>query len=275
MMTTGLLLKSALFPLHFWLPPAHSSAPAPVSGLLSALVVKASFYILIRLWFLLFSDILTPAAGQLLGVFAAAAILWGSFLALRQSRLKLLVAYSTVAQLGYMFLLFPLSGGSGWDTQAWGGSIYFALSHACAKAAMFMSAGCILYATGHDRIAEFAGLAKRLPVPVLAFAVAGLSIMGMPPSGGFVAKWQLLAASIQSGQWWWAVVMLAGGLLAAAYFFRALNKTIVPENGDTEMRAVPYSMQIPALGLAIMAMLLGFTATTTFDLLMTGLQESG
>lgn len=104
----GLLLKTALFPFHFWLPPAHGGAPAPVSALLSALVIKASFYLILRLWLDLFSPLVTTLAAQLLGLLGAAAILWGSYMALRQTRLKMLIAYSTVAQIGYLFLLFPL-----------------------------------------------------------------------------------------------------------------------------------------------------------------------
>ena len=113
LMTGGLIAKAALFPMHFWLPPAHANAPAPVSALLSALVVKGSFYILLRLWFEAFPALLTPAVAQLFGLLGAAAILWGSVNALFQSRLKLLIAYSTVAQLGYLFLLFPLAAAHG------------------------------------------------------------------------------------------------------------------------------------------------------------------
>ena len=112
LMTAGLLLKTALFPLHFWLPPAHASAPAPVSALLSALVVKASFYILLRLWLEVFpvaSASMDQSLGQLLGLLGVTAVLWGGVQALRQTRLKLLVAYSTVAQIGYLFLAFPLA----------------------------------------------------------------------------------------------------------------------------------------------------------------------
>ena len=111
LMTAGLLLKTALFPLHFWLPPAHANAPAPVSAALSALVVKAAFYLVLRLWLDLFAPVVTSAAANLLGLLGAAAVLWGSWQALRAERLKLVAAYSTVAQIGYLFLFFPLLAG--------------------------------------------------------------------------------------------------------------------------------------------------------------------
>ena len=158
LMTAGLLAKAALYPLHLWLPPAHAGAPAPASAVLSGLVVKAPFFLIIRLWFDAMPALPDRAAGQLLGILAAAAILLGSVLALRQARLKLLIAYSTVAQIGYLFLLFPLAGGPQWgrpwSATAWTGGILQALSHAFAKAAMFMAAGLIAEALGHDRVAR-------------------------------------------------------------------------------------------------------------------------
>ena len=110
LMTVGLLAKTALFPLHLWLPPAHAGAPAPGSAVLSALVVKGSYFLIVRLWFDAMPGLLAPAAAQLLATLGAGAILFGSVLALRQQRLKLLIAYSTIAQIGYLFFIFPLAG---------------------------------------------------------------------------------------------------------------------------------------------------------------------
>ena len=108
-MTAGLLAKAALYPFHLWLPPAHAGAPAPASAILSGLVVKAPFFLVVRLWFDVMPRLPERAAAQLLGILGAAAIIFGSVVALRQARLKLLIAYSTVAQIGYLFLMFPLA----------------------------------------------------------------------------------------------------------------------------------------------------------------------
>ena len=191
-MTAGLLAKTALFPLHLWLPPAHAGAPAPASAVLSALVVKGSFFLIVRLWFDVMPGLLSHAAAQVLAALGAAAIVFGSVLALRQARLKMLIAYSTVAQLGYLFLMFPLAGPGAARLSAWTGGLLQAISHACAKAAMFMAAGLIAQALGHDRIAGLGGIGRALPMTIFAFALAGLSLMGLPPSGGFMAKWLLL-----------------------------------------------------------------------------------
>ena len=261
LMTVGLLLKSALFPLHFWLPPAHGSAAAPVSALLSALVVKASFYLLLRLWLELFHSIhsLMP---DLLGWLGAAAILWGSLQALRQIRLKLLIAYSTVAQLGYFFLVFPLAGGQSDEMlgSAWQGGLYMLFAHALAKSAMFLAAGNIQLFGGHDRILLLDRIAQRLPLTLAAFSLAGVSIMGLPPSGGFIGKWLLLEAAIAQERWGYAMVILLGGLLAAAYVFKVIGHAftqVQTEDVTAENRAVPALMQWSALVLASGSILLG------------------
>ena len=261
----GLIAKTALFPLHLWLPPAHSSAPAPVSAALSALVVKASFYILLRTSFTAFTDAALAAVGPILGLLGAAAVLWGSLQALTQDRLKLMIAYSTVAQIGYLFLLFPVAmpgaGDAEWQSKAWIAGIFHALSHACAKAAMFMAAGAILHAVGRDDKNSLRGLGERMPVTISALAAAGVSIMALPPSGGFIAKWMLLVAAIRTGQWWWAPIMIGGGLLAAGYIFRMVKFAFLATPvGAPPLHPVPRRLEYTALALALLAMLLGLAS---------------
>jgi len=267
LMSAGLLLKTALFPLHFWLPPAHASAPVPVSAALSGLVVKGSFYILLRLWLGIFSPMGVHIA-DLLGVLGAGAILWGSIQALRQSRLKLLIAYSTVAQIGYLFLAFPLAITAG--VSAWRAALYLLLSHALAKAAMFMSAGNLLQYGKHDRIVELDRVVQRLPITAGAFALAGVSIMGLPPSGGFIGKWLLLEMSLKYGRWDITVVIILGGLLAAGYVFKVLGHAFTQAEVTHEAHAVPRSMEWTALLLALAAVLLGFLAVPLLGLIDAG-----
>jgi multicomponent Na+:H+ antiporter subunit D len=274
LMTAGLMAKAALFPLHGWLPRAHAGAPAPASAMLSALVVKAPFYLIARLWFDILPGIATEAMAQGLGALGAAAIVLGSILAFRQARLKLLVAYSTVAQLGYLMLIFPLAGSGGapqpWAAAAWTGGIFHALAHAPAKAAMFLTAGIMMQAVGHDRLDGLIGIARKLPMPAFAFGLAAVSLMGLPPSGGFTAKYLLLTAAIASGQWVWVAVILGGGLLAAAYLFRVLNRFLSEPQGEIALSPVPRGQQIVALCLAGLAILLGLFSLAPFDLLQIG-----
>ncbi len=268
LMTAGLLAKTALFPLHLWLPPAHANAPAAASAVLSGLVVKGSFFVVARLWFDVLAPLPTVIPGAILAALGSAAILFGSALALRQERLKLLVAYSTVAQIGYLFLMFPLAAGP-WAADAFSGGIMQALSHAFAKAAMFLSAGLIAELLGHDKIAGLGGVGRAMPVTFLALGLGGLSLMGLPPSGGFVAKWLLMKASVASGQWLWAVVMAAGGLLAGGYLYRVLAPALSGESA--QLKKLPQrSRESVALALAIVALLLAFAPPSFFSFLQIG-----
>jgi formate hydrogenlyase subunit 3/multisubunit Na+/H+ antiporter MnhD subunit len=273
LMSAGLLAKMALFPLHLWLPPAHAGAPPAASALLSGLVVKASYVLLLRLWFGVMPMAMTAAVAPIFATLGAAAILFGSLVALRQARLKLLVAYSTVAQIGYLFLMFPLLVGAAaqYGEGAWTGGVLQAVSHAFAKASMFLVAGILARQYGHDRIAELAGAARAAPLAILAFALAGLSLMGIPPSGGFTAKWLLLLAAIESGQWWWALVILGGGLLTGGYVFRVLAIALTAGPAPT-VQATPGSPlqgQV-ALGLAVISVLLGLLPLGAFGLVQIG-----
>jgi multicomponent Na+:H+ antiporter subunit D len=272
LMLVGLMLKTALFPFHFWLPPAHGGAPAPVSALLSALVIKATFYLVLRLWLDVFEPLTTVAAAQLLGILGAAAILWGSWLALTQTRLKMLVAYSTVAQIGYLFLLFPLATlvpPAAADSPGQGG-VMQAVAHALAKAAMFAAAGSMIVATGRDDIGRLGGVGAQLPLTLFTFGLAGVTLMGLPPSGGFSAKWLLLGSALASGQWWWVAVMIAGGLLTAAYVFKVLRRAFLPEAEGDRVTRVPRMLEFSAFALALASILLGLFGAPLIELLTVG-----
>jgi multicomponent Na+:H+ antiporter subunit D len=267
LMAVGLLLKSAVFPLHGWLPAAHASAPGPVSAVLSALVVKVSLFLLYRLWF---GGSLPPAAaGQLLAVLGAGAVLYGSLLALRQQRLKRVVAYSTVAQLGYLMLLFALPG-----LIAWQATMLQMLSHGLAKAGMFLAAANLLQRLGSDRIDCLNGADARAPLSVFAFGIAAVSLMGLPPSGGFLAKWLLLTAAWEAGAWWIIAVLAIGSLLAAAYLFRALAAMLSrtrPTGSPPRPPAIGQppgrGAELAALALAVAAIVLGFVSAPLLELL--------
>ena len=270
LITAGLLAKTALFPLHLWLPPAHANAPAAASAVLSGLVVKGSFFLILRLWFYVLPALPAGGAAILLGALGSAAIIVGSVLALRQARLKLLIAYSTMAQIGYLFLVFPLATGAhAWSGIGWSAGMMQVLAHAFAKAAMFFSAGLLAEALGHDQIGKLSGAARVLPVTFLTLGLGGLSLMGLPPSGGFSAKWLMLQASVASGQWVWSLPVLAGGLLAAGYVYRILAPAL--SAGVVTLKARPKrSREAIALGLALIALALGFAPQGFFDFLEIG-----
>jgi len=264
LMMAGLMLKTALFPFHFWLPPAHGGAPAPVSALLSAVVVKASFYLILRLWIGPFSS-LTVAASLVVwlpALLGTLAIFWGSYQAIRAERLKMLIAYSTVAQLGYLFLIFPLLASAG----ALQAGIMQAFAHGLAKAAMFMAAGALIKATGQDMVAGLAGVAERMPVTLFAFGLAGITLMGLPPSAGFLAKWQLIELALSQQHWIIAFVVLVGGLLAAVYVFRVLRQAFLLAPASSVMTPVPRMLEWTAFVMAAASILLGLRGVELMQL---------
>lgn len=255
LMGVGLMLKTALWPFHFWLPPAHGGAPAPVSALLSALVVKASFYLILRLWVGPFAPLVSVIEwlAWLPALLGTLAIFWGSWQAIRAERIKMLIAYSTVAQLGYLFLIFPLLNAPG----ALQAGVMQAFAHGLAKAAMFVAAGVFIKATGQDTVAGLAGGVDRLPVTLFAFGLAGMTLMGLPPSSGFLAKWLLIEVALDRGYWWLVMVVLSGGLLAAVYVFRVLRQAFLLAPANQAMVAVPRTLEWTAFALAAASVLLG------------------
>ena len=262
LMTVGLLAKTALYPLHLWLPPAHAGAHPAASAVLSALVVKGSFFITVRLWFEVMPGLPGAVAAQLLSALGAAAIFFGSVVALRQRRLKLLIAYSTLAQIGYLFLMFALAvdpaSGRLVSGDALAGGILQATTHAAAKAAMFMAAGLLYASLGHDRIGELGGAGRASPLGVLAFALAGLALMGVPPSGAYLAKDLLLQSAAATGQGWGIVVLNGGGVLTSSYVFLVLAHALGPAERPLEPRPrAPWLRQAAVVGLAVVSLSLG------------------
>ncbi|WP_199589722.1 complex I subunit 5 family protein [Lujinxingia litoralis] len=272
LMVVGLSLKTALFPLHFWLPQAHADAPAPVSALLSALVIKVTFYILIRLGVTVFAGVGAAQAGGVLLVLGVIAILWGSLRALLQTRLKMMVAYSTVAQVGYLFVVLGLAP----RTEAsvvWQAGAYFMIAHACAKGAMFLAAGAIARAVGHDQIGQMRGVGQGLALPFFAFGLGGISLMGLPPSGGFVAKWLFITGAVASGDVIVVIALAGGGLLAAAYVVKTLGLAFerAPREGAPSLRPISPLLGWSAMALAAVAVILGVAAGAPLALLEVGL----
>ncbi|WP_150302866.1 complex I subunit 5 family protein [Pseudomonas saliphila] len=222
LMTLGLMLKAALWPLHLWLPAAHASAPTAVSALLSALVVKGPLFILWMLWSRMAPVEVAQPAGLLFALAGIVALLAGGWAALRTPFLKTLVAYSTVAQLGYALLALGLL--LRWQQTELSAALWlFVLAHGLAKVSMFLAAGEMQATLGSKRVSSLKGATQTMPIAMFAFAVAGGSLIGLPPSGGFVAKWVLLQPLLADPVHWpWALGVLLGTLASAAYVFRVV-----------------------------------------------------
>jgi formate hydrogenlyase subunit 3/multisubunit Na+/H+ antiporter MnhD subunit len=249
-MSAGLVLKSAVFPLHGWLPGAHGSAPAAASAVLSGVVVKAGVYLLWRLWGDVLPGAATDAGAVTLGVLGTGALLWGSMMALRAQRLKLVVAYSTVAQLGYLVIAVPILRAGG--TEVLSAAALLLAAHALAKAG---------------------GLVSTMPIATFTLALGAVSLIGLPPTGGFAAKWLLVQSTLQAGAWWWAVTLVGGSLLSAAVFVRALGggfETGPDTPGPALARPGTGGVEWTALGFALAALAAGPLCAPWLDLVTTG-----
>jgi multicomponent Na+:H+ antiporter subunit D len=252
----GLALKMALFPLHVWLPDAHTYSPPGVAALLAAIQVKAGAYALIRILY----DVFGPGydtlpVGPALTWFGAAGIVVGSVLAIRQSDLKRMLAYSTVAQLGYIGV------GIGLGTRlALVGALLHVLNHALMKSGLFLVAGGILDRTGIKEIARFAGLGRRMPLTMAGFAIAAISMVGIPPTAGFFSKFYLAVATVEAGTWVLAVIIVGSSVLTLTYFLRLFEQVFVTAPQEDVVRdAMEPSATIvgPVLVLAVAVVAVG------------------
>jgi multicomponent Na+:H+ antiporter subunit D len=255
----GFGVKAALFPLHMWLPDAHSIAPSPISALLSGLLVEVCAFAILRITFSVF----TSGSGNLIAgtldavsVFAAAAVLFGGIMAIMQKDLKLMIAYSTISHIGYIFL-----GLTAFTADGLTGAMYHMLDHGLAKACLFLCAGSFIYIKGYRRIEQLKGAWQQMPWTCLAFALAAWSVIGLPPSAGFVSKWYLIVGNIEAGRELYVVILLVGAILAAVYCFRVIYYMFFQpaEEGAWEgtVRDAPLSMTAPVWALSLGTLFFG------------------
>jgi multicomponent Na+:H+ antiporter subunit D len=249
--------KNAVMPLHSWLP-AAMVAPTPVSALLHAVaVVKTGVFATLRVFLFVFGPeaMRDLGADRLALAVAAVTILGGALLALRQDNLKARLAFSTVSQLSYIILGAALLSASG----ILGGVAHLTI-HAMSKITLFLCAGSIYVSTHKTEISQMAGLARRMPWTMAAFALASFSLVGLPPASGFVSKWYLALGSVEQGSVWLLSVLLASSLLTAAYLGPVVYTAYFEEAPDAgpqqEVREVPW-LVVPLVFSALGTLLLG------------------
>ncbi len=215
----GFGVKAALFPLHMWLPDAHSIAPSPISAMLSGLVVEVGAYAILRILFSVFTTSSPTLSGtsEVLGIISAAGVLFGGILAITQKDFKMMIAYSTISHIGYILL-----GISVMNDKALTGSVFHIFDHGMAKACFFLCAGAFIYKKGYRRIEDLKGAARQMPWTSFAFSLAALSVIGIPPTAGFISKWYLIWGCIAGGYYLYAVIFLVGSVLAAVYCLRII-----------------------------------------------------
>ncbi|MEZ9142665.1 MULTISPECIES: monovalent cation/H+ antiporter subunit D family protein [unclassified Shewanella] len=241
----GICLKLALFPLHLWLPNAYAYAPSIVTAFLAATATKVAVYLLIRFTFTVFgiSFSFTSLPLQsilmvlgLVGVFAA------SITAIYQQNVKHILAYSSIAQVGYMIIGYSINTSTGVMA-----TLLHLFNHALMKGALFLALGAVMYRIGSVQLKQFQGLGREMPLTMSAIVIGGLSLIGVPLTVGFVSKWYLLVASVEAGMWPVAVLILLGSLLAIVYIWRIVEMAYFkpPLPGREAVKEAPWTFLVP------------------------------
>jgi multicomponent Na+:H+ antiporter subunit D len=262
-LTVGISLKLALFPLHQWLPNAYTYAPSAVSAFLAATATKVAVYVLLRFYFSVFGQAAIfkqlPMQEAML-LLALAGMFAASTIAVLQTDLKRLFAYSSVAQIGYIVLGLSFDSTAGLTA-----TIVHLFNHGVTKGAIFMLLGGVALSMGGTSLARVQGLGQRMPLTSFGIVVCGLSLIGVPGTAGFVSKWYLILAALEKGQWWLVFLIVLSSLLALAYVWRFVEAAYFREpRADTiGAREAPLSMLLPAAVLVVATVWFGFDTSFT------------
>jgi multicomponent Na+:H+ antiporter subunit D len=258
--TVGLGLKLALFPLHAWLPNAYAYSPSMVSAFVAATGTKVSIYALLRYYFTVFDPaplFETLPTRELFIALSVAAMVIASLVAVFERDVKRLFAYSSVAQVGYITL------GLGVDNlDSLTGSIVHLLNHGVTKGAIFLLLGGVALKSGavSMSIGSLSGLGRRMPLTAFGLVIAGLSLIGIPGTAGFITKWYLIVGAIEFGLWWLVAVIVATSLIAVAYVWRVVEAAYLGEGGEAPAKTgeAPLGMLVPALAMTALCVYFGF-----------------
>jgi len=264
MITIGFAVKMALFPVHTWLPDAHAEAPTPISVLLSGVMIKCGAYAFIRIALTLFGK----AQLTLSTTFAALAVItmiYGGLMALAQTDIKRLFAYSSVSQMGYIFFGMSVASSLGLT-----GAIFHVVNHAIGKGLLFMCAGAILHQTENRDIRELQGLAGKMPATTLALMIGGLSLAGTPPFGGFQSEWLIFAGGFQRPEFQLVTaIALISTIITAAYYLWLIYRLFFGQRPQhlENVKEAPLTMLIPMAVLAALAVLFGIMPKLVLDVI--------
>jgi len=256
--SAGIGLKLAMFPVHFWLPNAYAYGPSAIVAFLAATATKVSVYALMRFYFTVFDPSLLfdgLRLREILLVLSTLAILTASLVAVFQTDVKRMFAYSSIAQIGYITLGISLANEPGLTA-----AIAHLFNHGLTKGALFMLLGGVALRAGRTDFAAVAGLSRRMPLTAFGIVIAGLSLVGVPATAGFVSKWYLVLGSFELGAWWIAVLVVGSSLISLAYVWRFVEAAYLSEAGPSSVTRgeTPAAMLIPALALVAACVYFGF-----------------
>lgn len=266
---SGFGLKAAIMPFHAWLPDAHSSAPSPISAMLSGVLIKAvGIYVIIRLFFNMF--VITESMAILITVLGTLSMVLGVFLAIGQWDIKRLLAYHSISQMGYVILsigigMILISRGVRNDIAAlaMAGGLFHLINHAAFKGLLFLNAGAIEYTTGTRNLKEMGGLAKSMPATSATSFIASMSISGIPPFNGFFSKLIIIIAAVMARFYLLAALAVIVSIITLASFLKFQRYAFYdkPESDKfPKAKEVPYPMIFSMITLSIICLLLSLLA---------------
>jgi len=236
----GFGIKAALFPLHTWLPDAYTAAPTSISAFMSGIVTVTGLYAMIRSFSVLRHVIGTHSV-WIITILSILNMLFGNIVALLQNDLKRMLAYSSIAHVGYM-----LAGVSVWTLPGLTASLLHLFNHAFMKSVAFFCAGAITYQLGTRNLTEMYGIGRRMPLLASALVVSLLSLIGMPPLSGFISKLYLFLASLDSGMLWLGLLLVINSAISAGYYLRIIRVLLAPISGGVERaQEAPIHLLIP------------------------------
>lgn len=251
----GISLKLALFPLHVWLPNAYAFAPSFATIFLAATATKVAVYILLRMYFSVFGVAISltdlPVTEMLL-LLSIAAMFIASVLAIYEDNIDRMLAFSSVAQVGYMTLGIAIA-----NQTSVAGSVAHLMNHAAMKAALFAAIGAVLYRVGTARVSELGGIGHKMPLTMAAFVLAGLGIIGVPGTAGFISKWYLGVGAVEYGWWLVAFLIVASSVISVIYIGRVVEAAYFQPVSEASERA----KEAP---LTMLATIFAFTALTVY-----------
>ncbi|MEM0482603.1 MAG: NADH-quinone oxidoreductase subunit L [Nitrososphaerota archaeon] len=249
----GAAVKMALFPLHTWLPDAHAEAPTPISALLSGVMIKTGVYAYARI----IIELMPAAFQQALPIvtpLALVTVFWGGMMALVQTDIKRILAYSSISQIGYMVFGLSLQSSIGLA-----GGLLHVVTHGLAKSLLFMAAGSIMHSTGERDINKLGGLMRPMWFTASVFLIGGLSVAGTPPLAGFFSEWMIFTGGFQSNAMLYTILAILGTALTLGYYLKAFMYVFTRGEAVGTVREAPASMAIPMGILAVIILLAGVT----------------
>ncbi len=267
-LVVGLGLKLAVFPLHTWLPNAYAYAPSVATAFLAATSTKVSVYVLLRFLFMVFEPnygFMAMTLDYVLLPLALVAMVAASVAAIHQYNIKRLLAYSSVAQLGYIVLGIAYGSVAGLTA-----SILHLFNHALIKGALFMALGCVMLRVGDVTLRGVRGLGRQMPWTMAAFVIGGLSLIGVPLTVGFISKWHLIVAALGDGRWPIAAVIVGSSLLAVIYVWKVVEAAYLQDAPEGRVvREAPLSMLVPTWVLVLANIWFGVDADFTVEVART------